>query len=101
MMRLSPHLASLLDWRRKSPLRGIFITAIALLLAMRLSHFPSDHATPWLVLPCLIILVALSDTVRCMRERWNWYHGGVILTLYMELMALTLVLFFLVYPYSL
>ena len=34
-----------------------------------------------------------------MQRRWSFYHGGVILCLYMDLMAITLVLFFLLYPY--
>lgn len=100
-MGLSSQLSGWMDWRRKSPLRGICITALSIVAAVRLSHFPSDHATLWLVLPCLAVLVAIMDTVRCMLGRWNWYHGGVVLTLYMELMALTLLVFLLVYPYSL
>lgn len=34
-----------------------------------------------------------------MRKRWGFYHGGVVLCIYMDLMALTLILFFLLYPY--
>ena len=34
-----------------------------------------------------------------MQSRWNWYHGGVILCVYMDLMALIIILFFLLYPY--
>jgi hypothetical protein len=34
-----------------------------------------------------------------MQRRWSFYHAGVILSLYMDLMAITLVLFFLLYPY--
>ncbi len=34
-----------------------------------------------------------------MQRRWNFYHGGVILCIYMDLMALGMILFFLLYPY--
>jgi hypothetical protein len=34
-----------------------------------------------------------------MRKRWSFYHGGVLLCLYMDLLAITLILFFLLYPY--
>jgi hypothetical protein len=34
-----------------------------------------------------------------MQPRWNWYHGGVILCIYMDLMALCIILFFLLYPF--
>jgi hypothetical protein len=35
-----------------------------------------------------------------MRKRWSFYHGGVLLCLYMDLMALALILVFLLYPYA-
>ena len=41
------------------------------------------------------------DHVRCMHTRWSWYHGGVVLLIYMDLMALSMILFFLLYPYAL
>ena len=42
-----------------------------------------------------------ADTVRCMQRRWSFYHGGVILLIYMDLMALCMILFLLLYPYAL
>jgi hypothetical protein len=36
-----------------------------------------------------------------MRRRWSFYHGGVLLCIYMDLMAVTLILVFLLYPYAL
>ena len=71
----------------------------SLAVATLLSNFPHLRATPWLVLPALGCLVGTADTVRCMQRRWSFYHGGVLLCLYMDLLALTLVLFFLLYPY--
>ncbi len=68
-------------------------------IATPLSGFPRMHANPLLALPLLLCLVGTADTVRCMRKRWSLYHGGVLLCLYMDLMAITLVLFFLLYPY--
>ena len=41
----------------------------------------------------------MADTIRCVQQRWSLYHGGVLLCLYMDLLAITLVLFFLLYPY--
>ncbi len=38
------------------------------------------------------------DTLRCMQTRWSWYHGGVLLCAYMDLMVVCLILFFLLYP---
>lgn len=67
--------------------------------AFRLSDFPHGHATPLLVLPTAVAFLGTADTIRCMQRRWNFYHGGVLLCIYMDLMALCLILFFLIAPY--
>jgi len=41
------------------------------------------------------------ETVRCLRPRWDWYHAGIILLLWMDMMAVCLVLFLLLSPYLL
>ena len=85
--------------RMRSLVRGSLIVLVSLAVATLLSNFPHLRATPWLVLPALGCLVGTADTVRCMQRRWSFYHGGVLLCVYMDLMAITLVLFFLLYPY--
>ena len=35
-----------------------------------------------------------------MQRRWSFYHAGVILCVYMDLMAMCTILFFLIYPYT-
>ena len=86
------------DWRKQSLVRANLLVAFALLLAFRFSDFPHNRETLWIVLPLLLALVGTFDTLRCMRKRWDWYHGGVILCAYMDLMVVCLILFFLVYP---
>ena len=88
---LNPHIHSLV--------RGSALVLLSLAAAFRLSHFPSNHPTPLLVLPILVAIAGLLDTARCMRKRWSLYHGGVLLLIYMDLMAIFIMLFFLVYPY--
>ncbi len=51
-----------------------------------------------MVLPLLLAITGTVETLRCMRRQWNWYHGGVILCAYMDLMIVCLILFFLIYP---
>ena len=51
-------------------------------------------------IPTLISLVGTADTIRCMQPRWSFYHGGVLLCIYMDLMAVSMILFFFVYPYT-
>ncbi len=86
------------DWRRHSLVRANLLVLCSLLLAFRLSDFPHNRASIWIVLPLLLALTGTLDTLRCMRTQWNWYHGGVILCAYMDLMVVCLILFFLVYP---
>jgi len=39
----------------------------------------------------------MVETARCLDRRWSFYHAGVLLLLYSELMILVLALFFWVY----
>ena len=66
-----------------------------------MADFPHNRANPLLVVPALLAMLGTLDTARCMQKRWSFYHGGIILCLYMDLMALSLVIFSLVYPYLL
>ena len=84
--------------RMRSLARGNLLVLGSLLAALALSHFPHLRANNWLVVPLGAIAVGTFDTLRCMRTRWNFYHGGVILCVYMDLMVLMLVMFLLLYP---
>jgi len=88
-----------LHLRAKSLPRANAIVLASLAVATLISHAPHLRPSLWLVLPFLTMLLGTADTVRCMRRRWSFYHGGVLLCIYMDLMALTLALFFLLYPY--
>lgn len=90
---------ALFNPRVRSLARGSLIVLAGLAIATPMSGFPRTQANPLIALPLLICILGTADTVRCMQRRWSFYHGGVILCLYMDLMAITLVLFFLLYPY--
>ena len=62
--------------------------------------FRHNEANPLLILPALAAFAGTIDHVRCMRTRWSWYHGGVLLAIYADLMVLSMILFFLIYPYA-
>ena len=94
----SSALRAAFDWRQRSLVRANLLVLISLLVAFRLSDFPRNRASGWIVLPLLLAMAGTADTLRCMRTRWNWYHGGVVLCAYMDLMAVCMILFFLVYP---
>ena len=79
-------------------MRANGLVFLSLVLAFWLSNFPHNRASVWIVIPLLLSLAGTLDTVRCMRTRWSWYHGGVVLCAYMDLMAVCMIAFFLIYP---
>jgi hypothetical protein len=94
------HPPSLLNLRRKSLLRGSILVLGSLLAALFWAGYPEDHPTPGLILPAIVAFLGTADTMRCLRLRWSFYHGGVILLLYMDIMAISMILFLLLYPYD-
>jgi hypothetical protein len=90
-----------LNPRRRSLWRGNLLVLGSLLAAVRLSDFPRSRATLLLAIPAALALLGTFETVRCMQPRWNFYHGGVLLCIYMDLLAISLILFLLFSPYFL
>ena len=86
--------------RHRSLVRGVVIVASSLVIALLLADFPENRANPLLAIPLLTALAGTADTARNMRQRWSWYHGGVVLCLYADLMVLSMIGFFLIYPYA-
>lgn len=86
--------------RSRSLLRGTLVVLVSLFAAFPLSDFPHNRATLLLILPALAALYGTWDTSRCLRRRWSLYHGAVLLLLYMDVMALAMIFFFLLYPYA-
>jgi hypothetical protein len=85
---------ALFNPRARSLVRGNLVVFASVALATLISRFPHIRPNPFF--GCL---AGMADTLRCIQKRWNLYHGGVMFCLYMDLMAIMLVLFFLVYPY--
>lgn len=96
--RLSTSTTAFFNLRMRSLTRANLLVLGSLVGALMLSHFPHLRATNWLILPLFSITAGTFDTMRCMRKRWNFYHGGVLLCIYMDLMVLVLVAFLLLYP---
>ena len=86
--------------RNRSLLRGGVLVLLSLGVAMVLSGFPDNRPNPFIIFPALFSIAGTIDHLRCMRTRWSWYHGGVVLLIYMDLMAMSMILFFLLYPYT-
>ena len=92
------HIA-LFNPRKKSLVRGNTLVFVSVALATLISHAPRIRPSLWIILPLFGTLFGTVDTIRCIQRRWSFYHAGVLLCIYMDLMALTLVAFLLLYPY--
>ena len=44
--------------------------------------------------------VGTWETTRCLQRKWSFYHGGVLLLLYADVLVLALVVFLMLYPYA-
>lgn len=90
----------LLNPRKPSLIRGNILVLSGLAIAIPLSDFPHNRATLLLIFPTILAILGTADTVRCIQRRWSFYHAGVILCIYMDLMAICMILFLLLYPYT-
>lgn len=84
--------------KARSLVRANVLVAVSLGWAVWLSGFPRIQPTLWLVAPAVLCVAGTIDTARCMQKTWSFYHGGVVLCVYMDLMVLAMILFFLFYP---
>jgi hypothetical protein len=85
--------------RCHSLIRGSLLVLGSLAAAVLLSDFPHNRATPLLIFPVIFAILGIADTTRCLQRRWSFYHAGVILLIYMDLMAVSMIIFFFLYPY--
>lgn len=92
---------NLLNPRKRSLLRGALLVLLSLGAAVLLSDFPRNRANPFIAFPAAAAVAGTIDHLRCMQRKWSLYHGGVLLLIYMDLMAVSMILFLLLYPYAL
>ena len=86
--------------RARSLFRGTAFVILSLVLSLVLAGFPEIHPSPVLILTALLAGYGTWETVRCLRREWSFYHGGVMLLLYADVLVLALILFLLLYPYA-
>ncbi|MCU1323899.1 MAG: hypothetical protein JWM43_3548 [Acidobacteriaceae bacterium] len=89
----------LFNLRRHSLVRASGLVVLSFAAALVMSGFPNNRANPYLVIPALFSSIGTADTIRCMQRRWSFYHAGVILCIYMDIMVVGMIFFFLLYPY--
>jgi hypothetical protein len=91
---------SIFQLQKKSLIRGTILALGSLWTSFHISGFPEAHICLWLIAPLLITCAATWDTARCLQKRWSFYHGAVLLLLYVDLMILLMISFLLLAPFS-
>jgi hypothetical protein len=86
--------------RAKSLIRATAAVLTSVVMAFCFSGFPDIHPSLLMLLPTALVFYGTWETIRCLRLRWSFYHGGVMLLLYMDIMAIVMILFLLLYPYG-
>jgi len=94
-------LYKLFQIRQCSLARGNILVLGSIVVAIPVSHYPHLRATMWLAFPVLAALFGTVETVRCIQKQWSLYHAAVLLCIYMDLMALSFLMFLFLYPYFL
>lgn len=87
--------------RQRSLARGVTLALCAFATSLLLAGFPyigNLHGSHWQVLTMIGAGWGMGETARCIRRHWCFYHAGVILLLYSELMILILTAFLTFYP---
>jgi hypothetical protein len=99
-MASRPMVFSALNPRKRSLPRGAVLVLGSLILAFVIAGFPDDRPSLKLLIPAFVAALGTWDTMRCLQHRWSFYHGAVVLLIYMDIMALCMILFLLLYPYG-
>lgn len=94
-------LSAVFNPRHHSLARGTALVLGSLFGALALCGFPNDRGSSLLIIPLLLAAWGTIETLRCLQRRWSLYHGAVMVLLYSDVLALFMILFLLVYPYTL
>lgn len=84
-------LLSFFRLRQKSLPRAILLSLGAFAASLRLAGFPhieNIHGSHWQILALLVAAWGMAETARCLQRKWSFYHAGVLIFLYTDLMIL-------------
>jgi hypothetical protein len=69
--------------------------------SLRLAGFPNIedlHGSRWQIVALVAAAWGMAETSRCLRRRWSFYHAGVMLLLYANLMILATIVVLIAVP---
>ena len=82
-------------------MRGIVLSLGAFAASLRLAGFPHIellHRSRWQIAVLAVALLGLAETARCLKRKWSFYHAGVLILIYADLLILTMIIFLTIYP---
>ena len=82
---------SIFRLRQKSLARGILLSLGAFAASLRLAGFPhvdNIHGSNWQIAALLAGAWGMAETARCLQRKWSFYHAGVMILLYTDLIIL-------------
>jgi hypothetical protein len=77
--------------RQKSLTRGILLSTGAFVASLLLAGFPhieNIHSSNWQILALVAAVWGMAETARCLQRRWSFYHAGILILLYSDLIIL-------------
>lgn len=87
--------------RQRSIVRAIVLSVGAFAASLRLAGFPAIdnlHGSPWQFLALLVAAWGMAETARCLQRQWSFYHAGVLILLYANLMIMLTIVVLLAVP---
>ncbi|MGB0064855.1 MAG: permease [Terracidiphilus sp.] len=93
--------SNLFHLRQKSLVRAVLLSLGAFAASLRLAGFPhieNLHGSRWQFLALLVAAWGMAETARCLQRQWSFYHAGVLLLLYADLMILAGIVVLLTVP---
>lgn len=93
--------ASLLRLQQRSLSRAIVLSVGAFLGSLRLAGFPSIeklHGSRWQIVALLVAAWGMAETARCLQRKWSFYHAGIMILLYADLMIMASIVVLLAVP---
>jgi hypothetical protein len=86
--------------RQRSLVRALALSLGAFIGSLLLAGFPhleNLHGSRWQIVALFIAAWGMAETARCLRHKWTFYHAGVLLLLYADLMILAMIVFLVAY----